>query len=232
MARPCVVMLGGHLCTPVLWQAQCEALADTADCLPLALGGGPTMADQAEAVLGQAPPRFALVGLSMGGHVAMEIMRRAPERVERLALLDTRADIDSPERLRVRERDAELVESQGFEALAVGLPERWMHPLSAARPALRALVLAMVRSVSAADRQAQVRALLSRIDSRPSLPAIRCPTLVMCGQQDLPNPLWMHEEMATLIPGAVLRVIEDCGHLSPIEQPQAVSSALREWLSW
>lgn len=230
MTRPSIVFLGGHLCTPVLWRTQREDLADVADTLALPLEGGDTMVALAEHVLSLAPARFALVGLSMGGHVAMEIMRRAPERVLRLALLDTRADIDSPERLRVREQDQRTVERGGFEALAITLPDRWMHPASAGRPELRALVLAMVHSVSTEVRQAQVRALLSRIDSRPSLSAIRCPTLVMCGRQDTPNPVWMHEEMASLIPGARLQVIEDCGHLSPIEQPQAVTAALRAWI--
>lgn len=225
-----MVLLGGHLCTPALWEAQCRDLADAADCLPLALDGGDTMAALADAVLARAPERFALAGLSMGGHVAMEIMRRAPARVERLALVDTRAGVDSPERLEARARDAERVRAQGFEALAAELPARWMHASSAARPELRARVLAMVRAVDAVTRGRQVRALLSRIDSRPSLPAIACPTLVLCGRQDAACPVWMHEEMAALIPGAVLEVIEDCGHLSPLERPAAVTDALRRWL--
>ncbi|WP_028605836.1 alpha/beta fold hydrolase [Ottowia thiooxydans] len=230
--RPQVVLLGGHLCTPVLWEHQCAALAAVADCLPLALEGGGSMEELAKTVLEKASPQFSLVGLSMGGHVAMEIMRRAPERVERLALLDTRADIDSPERMAVRAQDDAIVRDQGFEALARTLPDRWMSARCAAMPELRATVLRMVRSVGEQSRQQQLRALLSRVDSRPSLSSIRCPTLVMCGRQDAPNPVWMHEEMAALIPGATLRIIEECGHLSPLEQPQEVSRALGDWLGW
>jgi pimeloyl-ACP methyl ester carboxylesterase len=225
-----VVFLGGHLCTPVLWEAQCRALSDVADCLPLELAGGDTMRALARAALARAPDRLSLVGLSMGGHVAMEIMRQAPERVERLALVDTRAGVDSPERLRARERDARRVATEGFDALAAELPSRWMSASNAARPGLRDRVLAMVRSVREDTREDQIRALRSRIDSRPFLPAIACPTLVLCGRQDAPNPVWMHEEMAALIPGATLKIVEDCGHLSPVEQPDAVSSALRNWL--
>lgn len=232
MARPTIVFLGGHLCTEVLWAAQCKALADVAECLPLPLDGGPSMAALAGAVLARAPARFALVALSMGGHVAMEIMRQAPERIERLALVDTRAGVDSPERLTVRAADDQIVRTQGFAALARTLPARWMGPRAAADPALCALVEGMVLSVSDEVRNDQLQALLGRIDSRPSLPAIRCPTLVMCGRDDKPNPVWMHEEMAQLIPGARLCILDDCGHLSPIEQPHAVSDALRDWLSW
>ncbi len=190
------------------------------------------MAGLAEQVLSRSPEKFSLAGFSMGGHVAMEIMRRAPHRVKRLALIDTRADVDSPERLRLRERDARLVQDGGFEALAAQLPDRWMSATHAAESTLRERLLRMVRAVSDDTRQEQLAALLTRIDSRPFLPIITCPTLVMCGRQDAPNPVWMHEEMVALIPGATLRVIEDCGHLSPIEQPDAVSDALRDWLRW
>ncbi|GAA4333332.1 alpha/beta hydrolase [Pigmentiphaga soli] len=230
--RQAVVMLPGHLCTGALWRAQCENLADVADCLPLELDTGSSMAEIARSVLDRAPPRFALTGLSMGGHVAMEVMRQAPERVERLALIDTRAGVDSPERLAVRQRDEELVERDGLAALIRLCPDRWMSPAHAQDPRLRGLVESMAAQVGPKVWRQQLDALLSRIDSRPSLRAIRCPTLIMCGREDVANPLWMHEEMAALIPGARLEVIEDCGHLSPIEQPAVVSAALRRWLRW
>jgi len=177
------------------------------------------------------PSVVFLGGLSMGGHVAMEIMRNAPERIQRLALIDTRAGIDSPDRLKVRSQDKSLIEDQGFEALAAKFPDRWMHPSNAARTEMRDLVLQMVKSVSEEVREAQVRALLTRIDSRPFLPNIKCPTLILCGRQDIPNPVSMHEEMAGLIAGSWLQVIEDCGHLSPIEQPEVVTNALRDWMN-
>ncbi len=151
-ARPVVVLLGGHLCTPALWAHTCTALEDRAECRPLTLEGGASMGELAEAVLRRAPPRFSLVGLSMGGHVALEIMRRAPSRVDRLALVDTTADVDTPQRRALRERDEVLVREQGFEALARVLPDRWLSPRCAADPALRALVLEMVLAAGNALR--------------------------------------------------------------------------------
>lgn len=225
-------MLGGHLCTSALWAAQCAALDDVAECLPLSLSDGNSMAELAQSVLQRAPKRFSLAALSMGGHVAMQLMRQAPERVERLALIDTRADVDSPERLKTRADDEAKVASDGFRALVDLLPARWMLPAHAAMPHLRRLVVDMALDSGLEVRQQQLQALLGRIDSRPSLPAINCPTLVMCGRQDTANPVWMHKEMVALIPGARLRVIDDCGHLSPVEQPAAVASAMRDWLTW
>lgn len=232
MSRPCLVMLGGHLCTPALWSMQCEALADVADCMPLPLSEGHSMAALAQSVLRRAPEQFSLAALSMGGHVAMELMRQAPERVERLALMDTRADVDSPERLKTRADDEALVRREGLSALVELLPDRWMLPAHAALPLLRQLVIDMALETGIEVRHQQLQALLGRIDSRASLAAISCPTLVMCGRQDAANPVWMHEEMVKRIPGARLQIIDDCGHLSPVEQPLAVSNALRNWLSW
>lgn len=225
-ARPTLVLLPGHLCTEALWSAQCDALSDIADCLPLPLLGADSMQGLAESVLDSAPARFSLAALSMGGHVAMEIMRLAPERVERLALIDTRADVDSPERLKLREvdRDRSLLE------LVPELPARWMLPAHAADAGLAAHVADMALTIGEETRRRQQRALLARIDSRPSLRFVRCRTLILCGRQDIPNPIWMHEEMAGLIPDATLEIIERCGHLSPLEQPEAVTASLRRWL--
>ncbi|WP_212745049.1 alpha/beta fold hydrolase [Hydrogenophaga sp. 2FB] len=198
--------------------------------MPLSLTDGVSMAELAQSVLRRAPERFSLAALSMGGHVAMEIMRQAPDRVERLALIDTRADVDSPERLKTRVDDDVMVKNEGFSALVDLLPGRWMLPAHAAIPHLRQLVIDMAMETGLEGRHRQLQALLGRIDSRASLATISCPTLVMCGRQDLANPVWMHEEMAKLVPAAQLQIIEDCGHLSPVEQPVAVSSALRSWL--
>ena len=232
MPRPCVVMLGGHLCTPALWSRQCDALGATTECIPLSLSDGSSMAELADSVLRRAPATFSLAALSMGGHVAMELMRRAPERVERLALIDTRAGVDSPERMKTRVSDEALVANQGLGALAELLPSRWMLPAHASVPSLHRLVVDMALDTGVVVRQQQLKALVKRIDSRPSLRDVACPTLVMCGRQDMTNPVWMHEEMVGLIPGARLHIVEDCGHLSPVEQPERVSAALRDWLTW
>jgi pimeloyl-ACP methyl ester carboxylesterase len=231
-SRPALVLLPGHLCAPSIWDEQVAGLSDLARGLPLSLLDADSMAGLAASVLARAPERFALAGFSMGGHVAMEIMRQAPHRVERLALVDTRADTDAPERMQVRLDDLQLVRERGIEALIPSLPGRWMLPEHAAREDLRERLAAMVRSVGAEGQRTQQRALMTRIDSLPSLAAITCPTLVFCGREDTANPVWMHEAMHGRIAGSRLRVVERCGHLSLIEQPAALVSAMREWLRW
>jgi pimeloyl-ACP methyl ester carboxylesterase len=220
------------MCTSVLWEQQCAALRDVACCLPLDLRTGNSMSAMAHSVLERAPERFSLAALSMGGHVAMEMLRQAPQRIERLALIDTRATVDSPDRLKAREGDEVLLREHGLSALIAQFPSRWLSAEHATRSELRQKVIDMAHAVGIKVREQQRQALLNRIDSRASLSQVTCPTLIMCGEDDQPNPVWMHHEMTKLIPGAHLRVLAGCGHLSPIEQPQEVSNALREWLHW
>jgi pimeloyl-ACP methyl ester carboxylesterase len=219
------------MCTAALWSPQCRELGDIAHCVALELDEGDSMSAMADSVLRRAPAHFAPAGLSMGGHVAMEIMRKAPERVERLALVGTRADVDSPERLRLRKEDEDLVATSGLPALIERFPDRWLSPEHAADPSFRLRVIGMATAVGPETREKQRHALLTRIDSRSSLANIACPTLVMCGREDLANPAWMHLDMASRIAGTRLRILEDCGHLAPIEQPEAVTRALRDWLA-
>jgi pimeloyl-ACP methyl ester carboxylesterase len=197
----------------------------------LDISPGDSMAAMATLVLQQAPERFALAGLSMGGYVAFEIMRRAPERVTRLALLDTSARPDTPEQVAYREGLIRQAESGDFKGMTPRLLARWVHPARLEDRSLTGEVLAMTQRVGRDAFIRNLRAIMARPDSRPGLSRIACPTLVLCGRQDQGTPLEHHREIATDIKEARLVVVEDCGHLSTMERPEAVNAALRDWLA-
>lgn len=228
--RPALVMLSGHLCSEKLWENQIKAFSEYFECTPYVFRKGDSIEDFATQVLDTAPPEFSLVGLSMGGYVAFEIMRRAPLRVQRLALLDTAAEADTPERTAQRYIDMKMAEDVGLEEFAKTLPGRWMHPSQACQESFSKAILEMVLSVGHVAQKQQQRALMHRIDSFATLPTIKCPTLILCGRQDMATPLAMHEDMAKFIPDSRLVVIEECGHLSTMEKPEAVNAALQNWL--
>ena len=227
-----LILLPGLLCTDALWRPQVEALPDLAEMRVADLTGPDTMRGMAEAVLAGAPQRFALAGLSMGGYVAQEIMRIAPGRVERLALLDTSARGDTAERREGRMAQVRAAREGRFGEVVEGefLPAM-MNPANPYPEPLRAMVRAMCGAVGPEAFVRQQTAIMSRPDGRADLPRIACPVLVLCGRQDQPTPVELHEEMAAAIPGARLVVIEDCGHLAPIERPEAVNAAMRDWLT-
>lgn len=227
---PRLVFLPGLLNDARLWQAQIDGLAGAADCVVGDLTGGASMAALADSVLEQAPSaRFALAGLSMGGYVALEVMRRAPERVLALALLDTSARPDTPQATEGRRAAMKLSETD-FPAVVAALFPKLVLPAHARDAALASLFTAMAGGVGAEAYRRQQTAILGRIDSRPFLGAIACPTLVLCGEGDAVTPVEVHAEMASAMPGARFTTVPDCGHLSAIERPGAVTEALREWL--
>jgi pimeloyl-ACP methyl ester carboxylesterase len=197
--------------------------------------GVPDAADigeMAEAILAAAPPRFALVGLSMGGYVALEIVRRAGARIGRLALLDTKADLDPPEAVEGREAAiAEIEDGRFAEHIETRVPVL-LGPTAFGDPTLREVTRDMALVVGADAYVRQQRAIMGRPDSTRDLGAISCPTLVLCGRDDALTPPDKHAAMAAAIPRARLAIIEQCGHLSPIEQPQAVTALLRDWLAY
>lgn len=231
MAKEPLILVPGVLCDADLYRDQVLALTPHADVsITMEQVRHDTLPAIARAILDAAPPRFALCGLSMGGIIAFEIMRQQPERVSRLALLDTNArDILADER-KVREGRMRLV-ANGHVDVMIGLQLSRFIPLTRlGDEALVDRVLKMVRRVGAATYLRQERALLQRVDSRPSLGTIACPTLVLCGREDAATPLAMSQEIAAAIPGAVLEIVEECGHLSTMEQPEAVNAALLRWL--
>jgi pimeloyl-ACP methyl ester carboxylesterase len=188
------------------------------------------MAAIAGRILAAAPPRFALAGLSMGGYVALEIVRQAPDRVTRLALLDTGARADTPEATAKRHANIALAEAGRFIDVIDPQFPLYVHPSRANDHALKADYLAMCHDVGPKAYVRQQKAIMARVDSRPLLSTIRCPTLVLVGAEDAATPLILSEEMAAGISGAQLVTVADCGHLSTIERPEAVTDALIAWM--
>ena len=229
--RPSLVFACAHLCDERLFAAQVDALGADFDCRVLVFREHDTLAAMAEALLAAAPARFTLIGLSLGGYVAFEVMRRAPARVERLALLDTTAAADSEARRAGRLADIAKVDADGIDALIPELPGRWLLPAHQQRADLVALMASMARSVGAQGQKNQQRAMLRRPDSLAGLAAVRVPTLVLCGAGDAVTPPADHEAIAARVAGARLVVVPDSGHLSTLEQPAEVSAALSTWLA-
>ena len=225
-----LVLVPGLLCDERLFGHQVGHLRDLAEPVVAEVTKGSSVSEMAGAVLDAAPERFSLAGLSMGGYVALEIMRVAPERVERLALLDTSAREDNPEQTEARRQLIALARNGRFDEVPRELLPRLVHPDRLGDGRLADTVFDMADAIGPDAFERQEAAIINRPDSREDLPAIACPTLVICGREDALTPVHLHEEMAALIPGSRLQVIERCGHLSTIERPAAVSEALREWL--
>ena len=226
-----LILVPGLLCDDALWRHQVEGLADIAD---MGVSNQHTqhnaIGEIANAILADAPPRFALAGLSMGGYIAMELIDRAAERVERLALLDTRARGDQPEQKSHRKELIKLVETGRFEEVIDRLLSLFVHPERLSDEALVSEIKAMAHRVGPDSFLRQQQALLSRRDHFGNLKNISCQTSVICGRQDQLTPLECSMEMADSIPGSELMVIENCGHLTTMERPEEVNAALRKWL--
>jgi pimeloyl-ACP methyl ester carboxylesterase len=231
-ARPGLVLVPGLLCDALLWEAQVSALGGHARCWIADHTRSDTMAGLAADVLRDAPfEHFALAGLSMGGYVSLEVIRQAPHRVTRLALLDTSARADTAEQLNRREGLIALARRGRLLGVTQALLPFLVHPARLSDGKLVATVKKMAKNTGEETFIRQEQAIMSRSDSLPLLPSIACPTLVLCGRQDALTPLDRHEEIARAIPGANLAVIEDCGHLSTLERPAETGEALLNWLS-
>ncbi len=231
MTRLPLLALPGLLNDERLWAHQVAGLAPEHQLIAMPVTSHDGVAAVAAAVLARAPAgRFALAGFSMGGYVAFEIMRQAPERVAALALVDTGARPDAPATSEARR--AAIARSQtAFDAVVQELIDKMLPP---SRHADRPLVDGIRAMAQAVGRDAFVRqqtAIIGRPDSRPLLAQIRCPTLVLCGREDRVLPLEMSEEMAAGIAGATLVVLDGTGHMAPLEQPDAVTEAMRTWLA-
>lgn len=231
-AKTPLVLIPGLLCDERLWRHQVERLTDLAYPVIADVTKGASVSEMARAVFLAAPPagRFALAGLSMGGYVALEILRVAPERVAGLALLDTSARPDTTEQTAARRELIELSKTGRFEEIPRGLFQKIVHPSRLDDAELADVVFGMAEAVGPEAFARQEEAIIGRPDSREDLPKVACPTLVLCGREDALTPVHLHEEIASLIPDSRLCVIENCGHLSTLERPVEVSAALRDWL--
>jgi pimeloyl-ACP methyl ester carboxylesterase len=225
-----IVMVPGLLCTPRLYAEQLPALWR---CGPVTIADhtrDDSMSAIAASILSQAPPRFALIGLSMGGYVAFELLRRSPERIAKLALLDTTARPDLPEQTKQRKLQIDMATSGRFADIPPLLFPKFVAAARHDDAALRTIVETMAYDVGAHAFVRQQTAIMHRADSRPDLAAIRCPTLVIVGEHDALTPPERAAEMVAAISGARQVVVPDCGHLSPLEQPELVTRALTEFL--
>lgn len=235
MHKPTLVMLPGLVCDRTVWRSQIDVLSAYAECIVPCYDSLDSLASMAQFVLANAPAQFMLAGHSMGGRIALEIMRAAPERVMRLALLDTGyqpkqagsvGDAETSQRLHL----LEIANTAGMRTMGREWVQGMVHPEHLQSEVLIEPILAMIARHTAQHFAAQIRALLNRPDATNVLSAINCPTLVLCGRQDDWSPLSRHEQIAKLIPGSVLEVIENSGHMSTMEQPAQVSAALQRWL--
>jgi len=226
-----LVLVPGLLCSARLYAPQIAAL------WPL---GSITVADHrrdgemtaiAARILADAPPRFALAGLSMGGYIAFAMLRLAPDRIAKLALLDTSARPDTAEQSAAREKFIAMAEAGKLGEVVDALTPRFLHRSHRNNETLKRVVRDMATDTGPEAFVRQQNAIMSRPDSRPLLASIRCPTLVLVGDGDELTPPELAKEICAGISGARLVVVPECGHLSTIEKPDAVNAALAEWLA-
>lgn len=236
MTKPILLLLPGLLCDATVWEMQLRDLAAQADCRVANYGSLDSLTAMARHVLAMAPGvDFSLAGHSMGGRVALEVVRLAPRRVRRLALLDTgyqplAAGAPGEQERAGRMALLERARSAGMRAMGRVWARGMVHPQLLDTPVFEAILDMIARSTPAIF-EAQINALLNRPDASGLLPSIAVPTLVACGRDDQWSPLSRHEEMAAAIPGAQLDIIEQSGHMATMEQPAAVSRALAAWMS-
>jgi pimeloyl-ACP methyl ester carboxylesterase len=207
---------------PALWRFGPVTVADHTR--------GADIPEIARNILAAAPPRFALGGLSLGGYIAFEIMRQAPQRVAKLALLDTSARAEAPAQTERRQAPMQMARDGRFMQVADDAFVFFVHPDLQGNAALKATVRLMAEESGVDAYLRHQVAIIGRPESRPTLAAIRCPTLVLVGAEDKGTPPDMAREIAAGIAGSRLVVVPDCGHLSTLERPEAVTKALVEWM--
>lgn len=226
-----LLLLPGLLCDEALWAPQVEALADVAECRVADLSQDDSVAAMAERALDGLPEHFAVAGLSMGGYVALQLMATVPQRIERLALLDTSGRADTPEQSRRRRGLIQLADRGEFKGVTPRLLPMLIHPARAADAALTSVVMEMAERIGKDAFLRQQKAIMGRPDRRPLLAKIHAPTLVLCGNEDALTPVELSRELASGIATSRLTVVPDCGHLSTLEQPEPTTAAMRRWLA-
>lgn len=226
-----LVLLSGLLCDGALWQHQLRYLEDVAACHV----ADTTKFDRVEAlahdVLTKAPPQFALAGLSMGGYVAFEIMRQAPERVLKLCLLDTSARPDTDEQKERRRLLLIMAQRGQFKGVTPRLLPMLIHPDRLKDVEVTDIIIGMAERMGRDVFRNQQTAIMNRIDSRPHLKNIRCPVQLIGGRQDALTPPEILKEIADSIPNAKFDIIENSGHLPPLEKPDEVNVLMKRWLA-
>ena len=231
-----LVLVPGLMCDSAVWDPLLPSLQTVAECRVADHGDADDLTTMARQVLDNAPAQFALAGHSMGGRVAMDVLRLAPARVTRLALLDTgykarAAGAAGEDEARKRQALLDIAHNQGVRAMAAQWVQGMLDPPRLSDTALVEAIVAMFARKSADIFARQIRALLERPDATPVLQGIAVPALVLCGRADSWSPLSQHAEIAALIAAQPLvQVIEQAGHMCPMEQPQAVARVMQAWL--
>jgi pimeloyl-ACP methyl ester carboxylesterase len=229
MKQP-LLLLSGLLCDETAWADIPERLGDSADVRVISFRGFSSIPLMAEYVLAIAPEYFAVAGHSMGGRVALEVLRSAPRRVTGLALLNTGVHPVRDGEPQSRSHLVRLAYEHGMSALAA----KWLPPMMAGGSRTMELMprlTAMVERSTPDAYAGQINALLNRPEALPVLPTIGVPTLLLSGSEDTWSPISQHETMRRRIPHATLFEIHGAGHMAPIERPDAVALALRKWLA-
>jgi pimeloyl-ACP methyl ester carboxylesterase len=225
------VLIPGMLCSPRFYEAQVPALWQFGPVTIANHTRDDSMAAIARRILAAAPPRFALAGHSMGGYIAFEIFRQAAARIVKLALLDTAARADTPEQTARRREQMALAEGGRFgEVTDLQFPH-FVHPSRRDDATLRGIARQMAEDIGTDAFIRQQTAIIGRVDSRPDLARIECPTLILVGDSDELTPPDRSAEMANAVAGARLVVVPGCGHLTALERPERITQSLVEWLT-
>ena len=228
--RPTVVFIPGLLNDKKLWQHQTDALSQYAEIIVADLSQDDNLPAMAKRILNQAPEKFALVGLSMGGYVAFEVLRQAPERVIKLALFDTSARPDSITSAKHRQATINSIQTGKFMGVTNKLLPQIIHPSRVHDP-IGEEIKAMAQRIGGIGFINQQKAILARVDSRPFLADIHIPTLVAVGENDLVTPVKLAQEMHEGIANSQLHIFKHCGHLPPLECPEETTALLQHWLA-
>ena len=229
-----LILLPGSLCNELLFQPQIAFFKGHREVLVANFSNCDSIEAMAAKVLSEAPAEFALAGLSMGGIVAFEMFRQAPQRIKRIALLDTNPRGELPENVPVRHQQIHNIAQGGLESLRALVTQQLMPKYvfdSEQRSTLEPLVMKMALDVGSDEFINQWRALTSRVDSWGTLKEFRCPTLILCGVHDALCNEKLHRDMALEIKHARLEIIEEAGHLSTLDAPEQVNKALENWLN-
>ena len=226
-----LVLVPGLLCSDALFTDQLSGLCDISELQIGRILKHDNLADMAAAILRVAPPKFALAGLSLGGHVAFEMLRQAPGRIIKLALLNTNARADRPEQIAFRRMLIGLANTMGPRNVQAAALPILIHKSRLIDRALVDRILNMADDVGRAAFLRQQNAIINRSDNRAFLADIKCQTTIIVGEQDMLTPIKVAKEMHDVIPQSTMKVIPECGHLSTMECPQQVNAVLRSWLT-
>ncbi len=233
--QPPLLLVPGLMCDEAVWADVIPKLSAVATCQVVSHGLAASVPQMAKQLLAQAPERFALAGHSMGARVALEVFRQAPDRVSRIALLDTgylplAGGDKGQQEIAKRQQLLHTARTQGVRAMASQWVQGMVHPDRLSDAPLIDAIVTMFERQSADHFDAQIRALLARPDASTVLQSLNVPTLIACGDQDAWAPLAQHQAMQALAPHALLAVFPHAGHMAPMERPRAVAEVLVGWM--